>query len=228
LEYPDDFEISANPAGKHIAISRIMAIWASVIFVIIIFLSLVLLWSYKSQTLSPVLISANDNDGVWQIVGDDNNTKQYTVFRTMQEYVIGNFVKEWFNISKDKSENDNAWKKCERDDCRSDTIMFGSRTCSLYCASGEDVYSKFTYNVLPDYQSLTESGNSWAVDMNTIEIIPDGKISENGGSWHITANVLSVSDLYAVRIFIKIARNKINYPHTMGFYVADFNAYRIN
>lgn len=228
MDYPDDFETPANPAGKRIAISRTMSIWTSAVFLIIIFLCFIILWSYKSKTLSTVLISVDDRTGAWTVVDRGNNNNQSPVFKTMQEYVVGNFIKNWFNISTDLNENNAIWEKCDRDKCRSDSLMFGTKDCALYCAAGEDVYSKFAYDVLPNYTDVLNSGNSWKIDINSIEILPNGAVTKNGGSWIINATVLTSDGTFKIQAFAKIGLNRINYPHTMGFYVADFNSYRID
>lgn len=228
MDYPDDFDVPANPAGKRIAISRIMAIWTSIAFLLIIFLCFILLWSYKSQTLSPILISINNNNGEWSVVGHKPNSNQSPIFKTMQEYVAGNFIKHWFEISKNITENESAWEKCDRDSCRDDTLMFGARTCAIYCAAGSDIYSRFLYDVVPNYKLIQNANNYLTVDMDSIQIMPVEKISKNGGSWRATATILGSDGDFKIQAFIKIALNKVNFPKTMGFYVADFNAYRID
>ena len=63
----------------------------------------ILLWSARSDRLEPFMISANNDTGEWKIVGKSSNSVEYSVARTMQESVVGNFVKDWFKISKDNS-----------------------------------------------------------------------------------------------------------------------------
>lgn len=229
MEYPDNFEIPVFPAGKRIAVSRAMAIWISVVFLLIIFTSIILLWSYKSQRFSPLIVFTNDN-GEWGVIDNNANNKKLPVSYTMQEYVVGNFVQEWFRISDNNSENELSWSECEREKCRNDALTFGSGICSLYCSSGEDLFSRFTQDVIPNYQSYINAGQYWKIDKSTIIIKPVGKISENGGTWYITADVIydGKKNSFKIEAFVKVALNTVNYPQTMGFYVADFNSYRIN
>lgn len=58
---------------------------------------------------------------------------------------------------------------------------------------------------------------------------PADNITANGGTWRITATVQSnISGAIDIIAFAKIARNTSSYPQTLGYYVADFNAYKIN
>jgi len=230
LDYPGNFDIPVNPAGKRIAVSRVMAIWTLVAFLLAIFLCGILLWSANSERLEPFMISADNNSGEWKIVGRNSDALEYSATRTMQESVVGNFVKNWFKISSDNSENENVWKVCERNSCISDdNLTFGNRTCAIYCNSGEDLYSKFSYSIMPDYQQRVQKGETWDLDEKTLSIIPMGKITENGGTWQVNGTITSsTSGSFEIKAFLKIARNKNLYNQSMGFYVADINSYRIS
>jgi hypothetical protein len=223
LDYPGNFETPANPAGTRIAVSRFMAICASVMFLVIVFLCGILIWSSRSDKLVPFLISTNNDTGEWAVVGRASPDLEYSVERTMQESVIGNFARQWFKISKDDDENDDRWKKCERTACAA------SGACAIYCASGDELFSRFMFEVLPDYKSRVSNGEAWELDEKTMVITPAGAISEVGGTWQIQTSVRSnFSGVLEIKAFVKVARNKAYYPQTMGFYVADFNAYRMN
>ncbi len=230
MDYPGNFQTPADPAGKSIAVSRFMAICTFVAFFIIVFLCGILLWSARSERLEPFMISTNSENGEWKIVGKNPVSLEYPAQRTMQESVVGNFVKDWFNISKDNSENENAWKECDRNICISgDTLMFGERSCAIYCSVSEDLYSRFSYDILPDYRKRFQNGETWQIYEKSLSIMPAGKISDNGGTWQVNLTLVSnIAGRFNVKIFMKVARNKNFYPQTMGFYVADFNSYRID
>jgi len=229
LDYPGNFEIPAFPAGKRIAVARIMAIWTLIAFLLTIFLCGILLWSSRSERLNPFMISADNSTGEWKIVGKNYETAEYSRGYTMQESVVGNFTKDWFEISADNSENENAWKRCERNICISDNLMFGERSCSIYCRISDELFSRFSYEILPDYRQRSQNGETWKIDEKTLSILPRGKVSDHGGTWQVNATIdSSTLGRFDVKIFIKVAKNTTSYPQTMGFYVADFNAYRIN
>lgn len=223
MDYPGNFETPANPAGTRIAVSRFMAICASLMFLVIVFLCGILIWSSRSDKLVPFLISANGDSGEWSVVGRTLPDLEYSIERTMQESVIGNFTKLWFNISIDADENNDRWQKCERMNCT------GGGTCAIYCAASDELFSRFMYEVLPDYQARLDNGETWSVDEKSMVILPAGMVSELGGTWQVQVNVNSnLNNLIQVKAFVKVARNNAYYPQTMGFYVADFNAYRVN
>ena len=72
-------------------------------------------------------------------------------------------------------------------------------------------------------------GETWSVSKTDFQIEPAGQISEYGGTWKILAMVKS--NLYGdmkIVAFAKVARNTNSYPQTLGYYVADFNAYKVN
>lgn len=103
------------------------------------------------------------------------------------------------------------------------------KKCSLFCTSGEEVFSDFIYNVVPEYQERVSAGERWIVDKTTIQIEPAGQIKETGGTWRLSAKIQSnVSGDINVIAFVKVARNMSSYPQTLGYYIADFNAYKIN
>lgn len=230
MDYPGNFETPVFPAGKRIAISRFMAIATLVSFLIIVFLCGILLWSSRSERLDPFVISANNITGEWQIVGKADTSNTYRVEYTMQESAVGNFVKDWFKISSTPVANEVAWKQCDRATCGSgDGLMFGTRQCAIYCSVSDEVFSRFFYDTLPGYQERAENGEVWRVNDKDITIAPAGEIGPAGGTWQIRAWVsCETTDDFEVIAFIKIAHNKSLFPKTMGYYIADFNSYRIN
>lgn len=230
MDYPGNFDTSAFPAGKRIAVSRIMVIWTLIAFFMIIFLCGFLLWVARSERLSPFLISVNKTTGEWQVVGRSADTLEYTVGYTMQESLVGNFAQDWFKISINNDENQTAWGKCDRAACTTGrTLLSGARSCAVYCASGDDVHSKFFFDIVPGYEQRVGAGEVWEIDSASISIAPAGKILDQGGTWLMRATVVSnVEEAFEIEAFVKVARNNNYYPLTMGFYIADFNAYRID
>lgn len=231
MDYPGSFETPAFPAGKRIAVSRFMAIGIMAACLVIIFLCGFVWWSARSHRVDPFIISINQITGQWEIVGHSHGDFEFSAIRTMQESVVGNFAINWFAISADASENNAIWQTCDRTEtCQSDDkLTFGDKTCAIYCASGEDVFSRFVYYVVPDYLLRMENGERIALDMETLQMAPVGQITDLGGTWRIQATLQSnlTGDMKIIA-FAKVARNTTNYPRTLGFYVADFNAYRIN
>lgn len=235
MDYPDDFNTPAFPAGPSIAISRFMAIASSVLFVVIIFVCIILLWAMRSQRIDPFIVSVNEFTGQWVVMhhshGNNPFQFEYTAIKSMQESVVGNFTANWFTISENVADNDAMWQTCNRtQECGNESnLKYGDKTCALFCASGEDLFSRFIYNVVPDYQKRVAAGERWIVDKTQIQIEPAAEITESGGTWNIFVTVQSnINGEMQVLGFVKVARNTELYPQTLGYYVADFNTYRIN
>ncbi len=233
LDYPDNFNTPTFPAGPRIAISRFMAIASCILFVLIISISAILVWGVRSQRIDPFIVSIDNITGQWTVVGHShgNGPIEYPTLWTMQQSVVGNFVANWFTISEITSENEALWQTCNRkNDCSIEAQRpYDDKTCALFCTTGEDLFSNFIYNVVPDYQVRVENGERWTIDKTEIQIEPAGQIKDAGGTWMITATIQSnINGDINVIGFIKVVRNISLYEKTLGYYVADFNAYKIN
>ncbi len=176
------------------------------------------------------MIAVDADTGVWSMVGRGAWTIDYSVERTMQESVVGRFMENWLTIAEDADENIAAWGKCSRDDCNSgDGLLYGTRRCAIYCHSGDDIFNRFTYNVVNHYTTRAASGETWIPNTTTMQITPIDRITDAGGTWRVLATVESNQNgPFRVEAFVKLARNIENYPAGMGFYITDFNAYRID
>lgn len=233
MDYPSNFNTPAFPAGPRIAVSRFMAIASCVLFLLIVFMCAILLWATRSQSIDPFIVSIDSLTGQWTVVGHSHGNKpiEYPVLWSMQQSVVGNFTVNWFTISENLEENEAIWQTCERmTDCGMESkIAYDDKTCALFCNAGDGLFSRFIYDVIPDYQNRVSNGEHWVLDKTEIQIEPAGEIKEVGGTWKIYATVYSnISGNIEVVAFAKVARNLTSYPKTLGYYVADFNAYKIN
>ncbi len=228
MEYPNDFDTPAFPAGKRIAISRAMAIAISVAFMLIVFMCGLLLWSMKSVRVDPFLISIDKTTGMWSIVGHTHNN-EFAAARTLQESVVGQFTQQWLTINEDIAQNNTIWQKCNREDCITDgKVAVNPNKCAIYCAASDALYSRFDAQVMPDYRERVMSGEVWTVDMSSLNITPLSPIKATGGAWRVTANVQSTQiGTFSILAFVQVAKDVASFPKTLGFYVDDFNAYRI-
>lgn len=233
LDYPSDFNVPAFPAGSRIAVSRFMGIVSCVLFVVIVFVCVLLLWGVRSQRIDPFIVTIDELTGSWSVVGHThgNAPRQYSAANLMQQSVVVKFAAHWFTISDDATENDTIWNICDRTkDCGIESgLKYGDEACAMYCISGDDMFIDFLYNVVPKYQIRFNAGETWFIDKTAIKIEPAGTITDLGGTWRISADVLSnLSGRIQIVAFAKVAVNTQKYPQTLGFYVADFNAYKIN
>lgn len=229
MEYPDNFETPVNPAGKSIAVSRLMGILIFVCFLLIAFLCTILIWSSKSESMEPFIISANNDTEKWEVIGQKSDSLEYSRSRSLQESVAIKFISDWFSISDDNLKNNLVWKKCDRTTCLDNSSVAYDYECGLYCATDEALFTRFSNDVLPDYQMRIKSFETRYILQSEISLKPIGTIQEFGGVWHTIVRLYSnSSDAIDIEVFIKINQNKNNYPKTLGFYVSDFNSYRIN
>lgn len=252
MRYPEDFDTSSFPAGKQISVSRAIGIAIMIVFLLIIFACGFLLWVQKSAHIHPFLVSINNVTGQWQIVGHQHHgIKEITTTQALQESVIGKFLEYRFWVTDDTIFNENIWALCDRRiDCNPEnkkglapetceemgldidtcaTIDMKTETCSLFCLSGDGLFSNFVSNIIPTYKEFAHSGETWIPDMSSVQMLPIGPITGMGGVWQIRMTIKS--KLYGpiqILAYANILNSLELYPKTLGYYVADFNAYKIN
>lgn len=227
MDYPNGFETPAFPAGKRIAVSRTLSVWIGIVFFLILCACGLLLWTQRSIKVHPFLIAINDITGQWEIVGHSHTRiKSISAMRTLQESVIGKFIQNWYFISDNNDENLSVWQSCNR---ATDCAGYGTTFCALYCVAGDGVYDNFIQNIVPGYQNRISDGEQWALNWSSVNITPVGKFNVNGGVWQVSAKLESnVSGEISVLGYAHVARNLEMYPQTLGYYVVDYNAYKIN
>lgn len=232
LQYPGNFRTPAFPAGTRIAVSRVMGIGILSAFLVIVCLCGLLLWGARSMRLDPFLISVNNVTGTWTVVGRSASYRQTaSTYDMMQESVVGNFFQNWFFISASRDENDAVWRQCSATSCSgAETMTYGDRKCAIYCGASDKLYDRFIEQVMESYHQRSISGETWGVMADTMTIAPIGKIDPaTGGVWRVSAVVWSnINAAFDVVAFVRVSRNTARYPMTLGYYVSDFNAYRIN
>ena len=82
---------------------------------------------------------------------------------------------------------------------------------------------------MPVYQISVMAGEMLGLDMASLQISPVGDFTENGGIWKVRAVIKSsLANPIDVLAYAKVERNIDVYPQTLGYYVADFNAYKMN
>ena len=229
LNYPDDFNVPTFAAGKSIAVSRAMGIGIMSGFLIVIFLCGILIWTMRSVRVEPYILTTGGVNDEWQIVksGQERPTIEMTTNQAIQESVAWKFVQNWFTISNETDINTNMWDtSCERSDC--DTSD-GTSPCQLFCVTSDNLFKRFKEDILPSYTTHFDAGEYWAPITKSIRIAPVGSVNDAGGTWRVQMSIMtSTNQILNVMAYAKIAKNVKTYPKTMGYYIADFNAYRIN
>ena len=232
LKYPDDFNTPAFPAGKFVAVSRFMATVVMVIFFLVICLCGIIIWVKRTQSVTPFLISFNPNGERWTVVEYDNHSSEIPAYYVLQESLLDKFARDWFTIYDNIQLNQANWsKECARNssECR-ETSVDSVDTCAIYCACSDSVYTNFEKVVLPVYSGLeVDSAAVWTVKNVSIKPLYSMKsITKYGGMWRLDISVQTNTGPLYFTGFAQVRYDREIYPRTMGYYVSDFNTYRMN
>lgn len=232
MKYPDDFNTPAFPAGRFVAVSRFMAVMVVIVFFVCVCLCGIIFWAKRSQSVSPFLISINPNGARWTTVSFNCNKTSVPAYYVLQESVLNKFIKNWFTISDNIFTNQANWSgECTRNspECTKTTGDM-VETCAIYCKSSDSVFDNFTKVVLPVFSKLeTDDAAVWdVVAINVKPLISQDVITEFGGLWHINVFVNTGDDIVNFVGFARMAYDQVLYPKTMGYYVSEFNTYRMN
>ena len=235
MDYPDDFNTSAFPAGKLLAVSRNVGIWIAVSLFLIIVCAISLPWILHNQKIDPLVIYVDGSHGQWELVPNgalgENLHQDWSYYYATQRALVGTFTKKWFTISSSRELNDAMWARCNRaTECgdRGINAFPYQDGCDIFCMAGDEVYKKFTSNVLPIYETAISFGERWRVNPSRISIEPTGGITTRGGTWIVRTRVYSNNGEFDIVAYVGVARNESVYPQTLGYYVSEFNAYREN
>ena len=231
MDYPGGFEVPAFPAGKRIVVSRIMSVATMVVFLLIAFVCGMILWAQKSVTVHPFLVSVNHLTGQWEIIGHQHDEiKEVSTTRTLQESVIAKFMRNWFLVTTDEV-NTLLWQSCDRaTECNpKNKTGVDTGKCAIYCIAGDEIFNRFIQDVVPIYQISVMAGEMLGLQMSSLQILPIGTISESGGMWQIRAVIeSSLAKPINILAYAQVERNLDLYPQTLGYFVSDFNAYKMN
>ena len=230
MNYPDDFNTRTFPAGKSIAVSRAMGVGIMAAFFIIVCLCGLLIWTIYSMRTEPYILATGGINDQWRIVMATGEKQKMTDAQLFQQSLIWRFTQNWFNISPNPEINAAVWDtECKREQCLSDEI--DSKRCAIFCSSGDDLFYRFSTDVLPHLHAYQESNAMWMVVPESMRIEPVGHISENSGVWRVMLTILTggtgAMDIVAYA-HIERERTPRFFPSTRGYYVADFNAYRVS
>ena len=230
MNYPDDFNTRTFPAGKSIAVSRAMGVGIMSAFFIIVCMCALLVWTIHSVRVEPFVLATGGINDQWRIVmtGGETPTKKMTDAELFQQSLIWSFTQNWFNISPNHDINSAVWNTdCTREQCLSDEIK--TKNCALFCSSGDDLFYKFSTYVLPKLVAYESANATWMVVPESMRIEPVGRISNDDGTWRVMVTILTggtgAMDIIA---YAHVERNVKYFPSTRGYYIADFNAYRVS
>ena len=231
MDYPNDFNIPAFPAGKTIAFARSVSIWISIVFFLIVAACGFLLLGVHLKKNFPFLISVNPITEDWTVIAyPGEKEKPVPQYQYIQEKLVHDFVKDWFTISENKKTNEDIWKKCSEEECKqSEQFNPMNKVCAISCKSNEKVFESFSTKVIPNYQDrIAQANEKWSILPSKGILINQNIVSENRSRWQVYAVInSSVFGNFDVLVFVDVERNIDLYPATFGYYISQFNSYRI-
>ncbi|MDR1206855.1 MAG: hypothetical protein LBK26_00340 [Rickettsiales bacterium] len=221
MDYPNNYDLPVFPTAGKIAFSRALAIWSLVAFFVMAALAGLLLWTVHSARINPFLISIDSETGEWNVIGE-KTTAPKTPDSAGQESLVAAFAKKWLSVSPDPNENEANWCACDRAACETND----AGRCDICCKAADGLYQKFKFGVLPQLTVRANAGETRHVLENSVQIFPVSGISETGGVWRISFKVESnAHEIISVTAFARVAKGPPGGPLTLGYYIADFNAY---
>ena len=229
MDYPNEFNIPVFPSWKSVALSRSVAIWISIVFFLIVCSCGFILLGLHLKSNYPFLISIDLFTNEWSVITHPGKiqNEQIQRYQVIQEKLVSNYVINWFSISGDMQTNDARWEKCTLDDC-TDAEQYNPQNinCSMFCMSSDVLFEQFSTKVVPEYMALIKDRNEmWAVgDM----LIMPNLVEENASLWQVYATIhSSVVGQFSILAFVEIGRDANMYPANLGYFVKEFNAYRM-
>ena len=230
MDYPNGFNVPAFPAGKTIALARSVSIWIAIVFFLIISTCVFLLLNIHLRKNFPFLISINPITEDWTVIAyPGDKGKPIPQYQYIQEKLVHDFVKDWFTISGDMNINEDIWARCTTDECKNpEQFNPMNKHCVLACKSDSSVFTDFAKNVIPNYRArIKQAGETWIIPPKGI-LINQIFTSEKSSKWQVYAAVhSSLQGDFDVLIFVDVERDTDLYPATFGYYINQFNSYRI-
>lgn len=227
MDYPNNFDIPSFSAGRTVAFSRSVSIWISIVFFLIIAACGFVLLGIHFKQNYPFLISIDPFTDDWSVVTYPNEKKAVSQYQLIQEKLVNDYIKNWFTISGNNEINESRWQECSVDECQNpEQFNPYNFECALSCKSSSKLFDDFSRDVLPEYRARVSQGNEkWTV---VSKLFTNEKITINSGHWQFVVEIASnINGPFKVLGFIQIERDISMYPATFGYYVQDFNAYRI-
>lgn len=231
MNYPDDYNVPTFAAGKSVALSRAMGIGIIASFFIIICLCGLLVWTIRSVHVEPYILATGGINDQWQIIKPTGEKPEIemTGNQIIQQSLVWKFVQQWFTILPDTNENEKVWQtSCARSDCDgADTL----NRCAIFCETSDALFIRFKNDILPEYKKSATMGEYWNPIINSIRINPIGNVMDTGGTWQVQMSISSsTSGTINIMAYARVAQDIKMYtnPKTLGYYITDFNAYRMN
>ena len=184
----------------------------------------------KSRNNFPLLISADPMTSDWTVVAYPEKTRKITTDEIIQENLVRKYVEYWFNINRDNAINESLWKVCENHDCNSlEQYDPMNKQCALFCSSGSEIFQQFTEKIIPEYRARIEQKSETMRVVSQL-ITPPVQTETGPNIWQSFATIdSSLNGRFSVLVFLELGQDKKGkYSANLGYYVKDFNAYRMS
>ncbi|MCL2369457.1 MAG: hypothetical protein FWC83_02160, partial [Alphaproteobacteria bacterium] len=120
------------------------------------------------------------------------------------------------------------WCECDRVRCANTQSANGDGRCVLCCNSDVRLHRMFMAEILPAHRYREYIGEEWHLNTSNAVISQIGRATDAGGTWRIVATLESnIERPRLVEIYIRVERNQTLFPLTLGYFVADFNAFNM-
>jgi len=202
-----------------------------IVFALIVCFCCILVFLQKHQGLAPLVIYADAPNGEWELIAPKKQETKIPYYVAMQKSLVGIITEKWFRIAGDMKQNEKMWSECSRETVCSKRVTSNlkmTQGCDLFCLTGDTVFSDFEDNVLSTYRARESAGETWFVIPSSVKIESLGTPTEKGGLWRVNATILSNKiGKMDVIAFVEVSRQNAQYLQTLGFYVSNFNSYKI-
>jgi len=230
LNYPNDFETPAFPAGKSIALSRTMAIWMAVVSFLIIAACAMLIVVGRVKKNYPFIISTDPLTNDWNVIAYQDKTESKTIqqYQVIQEKLVSDYVTNWFTISSDNTNNEKRWQTCDETDCdATNQLNPNNLKCLMFCLSSNSLFKEFSEKIVPEYtERMSQKNETWEVQRL---LITPSTVTEQIGAWQVYAKIKSnINGNFNVLVFISVGYNSKSHSSTLGYYIENFAAYRVD
>lgn len=229
MNYPNEYDTPVFPAGKTIALSRGVSIWTLVVSFLIICACGLMLLLVHSKNNYPFLISTDPMTSDWSVVAYPEKEREISVKEITQENLVRKYVEYWFSIHKNTFVNESLWQECSDTDCETpEQYDPTNKKCALFCLSAPELFEQFTEKVVPEYRARVDQKSE---TMKVVyQIITPPATGENATDvWQSFATIdSSLNGRFSMLIFLELGKEDGKYPATLGYYVKDFNSYRMS
>ena len=183
----------------------------------------------RSKNNYPFLISADPMTADWSVVAYPEKEREISLKEITQENLVRKYVEHWFSIHKNNFINESLWGECSDTDCEMpEQHDPTNKKCALFCSSVPELFKQFTNKIVPEYRARMEQKSETMKVVSQI-ITPPATEKNAPNVWQSFATIdSSLNGRFNVLVFLELGLEDGKHPATLGYYVKDFNSYRMS